>query len=181
LKYRTEKPFIGKCKGAESQLNDDERKALLKQANKRYITGHRNKVMMQLMFNLGLRLAEVINLKWDDIDFLSEVLMIREGKGMKDRTLYVKDNNWRDEDDKQALQEWKDRQVKALGYLPEYVYTTTSKGAEGKKLQPRYIQDMISRYSNRAGIKKKISPHSLRHTFATDLYRKIKDPVILHP
>ncbi len=63
-------------------LNDDERKALLKQANKRYITGHRNKVMMQIMFNLGLRLAEVINLKWDDIDFLSEVLMIREGKGM---------------------------------------------------------------------------------------------------
>ncbi len=35
-------------------LNDDERKALLKQANKRYITGHRNKVMMQIMFNLGL-------------------------------------------------------------------------------------------------------------------------------
>ena len=50
-------------------LNDDERKALLRQADKRYITGHRNKVMMQLMFNLGLRFAEVINLKWSDIDF----------------------------------------------------------------------------------------------------------------
>jgi integrase/recombinase XerD len=158
-------------------LNDDERKAILKQANKRYITGHRNKVMMQIMFNLGLRLAEVINLKWDDIDFLSEVLMIREGKGMKDRTLYVKDNNWRGEDDKKALHEWKDRQVKELGYLPDYVFTSMSKNAEGKKLQPRYIQDMVSRYAKRAEIKKNVSPHTLRHSFATDLYRKIKDPV----
>jgi len=129
------------------------------------------------MFNLGLRLAEVINLKWDDIDFLSEVLMIREGKGMKDRTLYVKDNNWRGEDDKKALQEWKDRQVKTLAYLPEYLFTTTSKGAEGKQLLPRYIQDMVGRYAKRAGIKNNVSPHTLRHTFATDLYRKIKDPV----
>ena len=133
--------------------------------------------MMQVMFNLGLRLAEVINLKWDDIDFLSEILMIREGKGMKDRTLYVKDNNWRDEDDKKALQDWKDRQVKELGYLPEYVFTSMSKNAKGKQLQPRYIQDMISRYAKRAEIKKAVSPHTLRHSFATDLYRKIKDPV----
>jgi len=129
------------------------------------------------MFNLGLRLAEVINLKWDDIDFLSEVLMIREVKGMKDRTLYVKNNNWRGDNDKIALQDWKDRQVRELGYLPEYVFTSMSKNAQGKQLQPRYIQEMVSRYAKRAGIKKNVSPHTLRHTFATDLYRKIKDPV----
>ncbi len=36
---------------------------------------------MQLMFNLGFRLVEVVNLKWNDVDFLSEVVMVREGKG----------------------------------------------------------------------------------------------------
>ncbi len=160
-------------------LNDEERKALLRQANGRYITGQRNRVMLQLMCNLGLRLAEVINLRWGDIDFLSEVLMIRQGKGMKDRTLYIKNNNWRGEDDKGALQDWKTRQATTLGWLPEYVFTTTSKGSEGKQLQPRYIQDMINRYARRAGITKRVSPHTLRHTFATDLYRRTKDAVVV--
>ncbi len=160
-------------------LNDDERRVLLRQANVRYITGQRNRVMLQLMCNLGLRLAEVINLRWDDIDFLSEVLMIREGKGMKDRTLYIKHNNWRGEDDKGALQGWKTRQATTLGWLPEYVFTTTSKGSQGKQLQPRYVQDMITRYTKRAGITKRISPHTLRHTFATDFYRRTKDIVVV--
>jgi len=158
-------------------LNDDERRALLKQANKRYITGQRNKVMMQLIFNTGLRLSEVINLKWQDIDFLTDTLMVRQGKGMKDRTLYIKANNWRGEDDKAALESWRKRQSEALGASAEYVFTTTSKGAEGKQLQPRYIQDMVTRYAKRAGIKKNISPHTLRHTFASDLYRRTKDIV----
>lgn len=160
-------------------LNQDEREALLYAPNERYITGHRNRVMIQLMFNTGLRLSEAINLKWDDIDFLSETLMVREGKGAKDRTLYIKDNNWRGDDDKRALHEWKERIVKELGYLPENVFCTTSKHASGKPLQPRYIQDVIRRLSSRAGIKKNVSPHTLRHTFATDLYRMTKDIVVV--
>jgi len=158
-------------------LNDTERQALLKQANRRYISGERNRVMMQLMFNTGLRLSEVVNLKWQDIDFLTDVLMIRQGKGQKDRTLYIKSNNWRGEDDKKALENWRKRQAEAIGKPAEYVFTTISKGAEGKQLQPRYIQDMIARYAKRAGIKKTISPHTLRHTFASDLYRRTKDIV----
>ena len=158
-------------------LNDDERKDLLKQANKRYITGHRNKVMLQLMFNLGLKLSEVVNLKWADVDFLSEVLMISEGKGEKYRTLYIKNNNWRGENDKEALREWKVRQTNALRCLPQYVFSTMSKHTVGRQLQSRYIQDMVSRYAKRAGIEKRISPRTLRHTFANDLYRQIKDPI----
>lgn len=46
-------------------------------------------------------------------------------------------------------------------------------------MQPRYIQDMIARYARRAGITKRVSPHTLRHTFATDFYRKTKDAVVV--
>lgn len=160
-------------------LNEAEIQALTAQANPRYVTGHRNRIMMQLMLSLGLRLAEVVNLRWDDIDFLSEVLMIREGKGMKDRTLFIKDNNWRGVDDKAALQEWKQRQTKELGELPEYVFTTMSANSSGTQLSDRYVQAMIGRYSKRAGINKKISPHTLRHTFATDLYKHTKDIAVV--
>lgn len=160
-------------------LNEAEIKALTSQANPRYITGHRNQVMMQLMLSVGLRLAEVVNLKWDDIDFLSEVLMIREGKGMKDRTLFIKDNNWRGVDDKKALQQWKKRQTKALEGLPEFVFTTMSANSHGGQLSDRYVQAMIRRYSRRAGINKKISPHTLRHTFATGLYKRTKDIAVV--
>ena len=85
----------GEIKKLPVILNDSERLALLNYPNKRYVTGYRNRVMIQYMFNLGLRLAEVINLEWEDIDFLSEMLIVREGKGMKDQTLYIKNNNWR--------------------------------------------------------------------------------------
>lgn len=160
-------------------LNASEIQALTAQANPRYVTGHRNRVMMQLMLSLGLRLAEVVSLRWDDIDFLSEILMIREGKGMKDRILFIKDNNWRGVDDKSALLEWKKRQTEELGALPEYVFTTMSAHSSGNPLSDRYVQAMIRRYSRRAKIKKKISPHTLRHTFATRLYKHTKDIVVV--
>lgn len=160
-------------------LNESEIQALTSQANPRYVTGHRNSVMMQLMLSLGLRLAEVVNLRWEEVDFLSEVLMIREGKGMKDRTLFIKDNNWRGAHDKAALQAWKARQAGELGQLPEYVFTTMSADFHGNRLSDRYVQAMIRRYSRRAGITKKISPHTLRHTFATMLYKHTKDIVVV--
>ena len=45
----------------------------------------------------------------------------------------------------------------------------------GNKMNPRYIQDMVKRYAKKAGINKDISPHTLRHTFATDLLRETKN------
>lgn len=72
-------------------LGDWEREALLNMPNKRYWTGERNKLLIRLMLKTGLRLSEVINLQWDHVNLLTGRLMVREGKGSKDRTLWIDD------------------------------------------------------------------------------------------
>jgi site-specific recombinase XerD len=65
-------------------LTEDEQERLLEQTNPRYPTGERNQTMLHLMLNTGLRLAEVIALKWRDVDLTTGKLMVRQGKGAKD-------------------------------------------------------------------------------------------------
>jgi len=142
-------------------LTEDEQARLLEQPNPRYPTGERNKTMLRLMLNTGLRLAEVTALKWHDLDLTTGKLMVRLGKGAKDRTLWVA------EADIDRLRSWRERQAKEAGEC-EHIFTTL----EGRPLDHRYVQRMVKRYAAKAGIEKNISPHTLRHTFATDLYRE---------
>jgi len=139
-----------------------EQEALLAQSNSRYLTGHRNGVMLCLMLDTGLRLSEVINLHWRDIDLNTGKVIVRQGKGRKDRTLWTGDANLA------ALQAWREHQTRECTRSPEYVFTTK----QGGRLHPRYVQRMVKRYASKAGIEKNITPHTLRHTFATDLYRE---------
>ena len=142
-------------------LTEDEQARLLAQPNPRYPTGERNGTMLRLMLNTGLRLAEVTALRWRDIDLTTGKLMVRQGKGAKDRTLWV------GEGDIERLRGWRERQAALCGQC-EYVFTTL----QGKPLGHRYVQRMVKRYAAKAGINKNVSPHTLRHTFATDLYRE---------
>ena len=145
-------------------LDEIEQNELLKQPNPRYITGLRNLVLIEFMLDTGLRVSEVTNLKWDQINFKLGDFLIKEGKGNKDRYAYISS------DVIGQLEKWRERQRKDIG-LTDFVFTT----CKGGKLLVRYIQQMIKRYSVKAGIKKKISPHKLRHTFATEYYRHSKD------
>jgi len=147
-------------------LTEEEQKDLLSVPNDRYKTGQRNKTLIKFMLDIGLRLAEVINLKWKHINLNSGKVKVVEGKGSKDRILWV---NGKCLD---MLKNWKERQTEEAGEALEYVFTSMSKGTIGNKMSRRYIQDMVKKYANKAGIDKNISPHTLRHTFATDLYRE---------
>ncbi len=142
-------------------LTEDEQARLLEQPNPRYPTGERNQTMLNLMLNTGLRLAEMTALKWRDLDLTTGKLMVRQGKGAKDRTLWIA------ETDIDRLRSWRERQAKVCGKC-EHVFTTL----DGKPLGHRYVQRMVARYARKAGIDKDVSPHTLRHTFATDLYRE---------
>jgi len=143
-------------------LTRTEQEAIVAQPNPRYLTGHRNRVMLRLMLDTGLRLSEVIHLQWKDIDLNQGKLMVGQGKGAMNRTL------WTGETNLAALVKWRGRQAKECAGSHQTVFTTKA----GGKLDPRYIQRMVKRYAVKAGIQKDITPHTLRHTFATDLYRK---------
>ena len=172
-------------------LDIEEQKKLLNVFNTRYPTSLRNKTMIRLMLTTGLRLAEAINLKWNNINFRAGKLKVEEGKGRKDRQL------WLGEKTLNLLGEWRERQSKALEEKGRenknnLVFTTLT----GNKLNQVNVRKMVYRYAEKAGIQeevtkhyrdkegnklpetykeKKVTPHTLRHTFATDLYRDTKD------
>ncbi len=74
--------------------------------------------MFGLMLNTGLRVSEATSLRWEDVNLTSGKVMVREGKGAKDRTLWV-DNSQLEE-----LGECKERQVEKVGELPRWVLLT---------------------------------------------------------
>jgi len=74
---------------------------------------------------------------------------------------------WVAEGDIDRLRSWRERQGGQCGQC-DHVLSTL----KGKALGHRYVQRMVKRYAAKAGIDKNISPHTLRHSFATDLYRE---------
>ncbi len=145
-------------------LDDCEQVRLLDQFNLRYITPHRNRTMIMLLLNTGLRLAEMTHLKWRDVNLTSGQLKVVEGKGLKDRILYI-DEHMLDE-----LRVWRERQLEGWGETP-YIFTTRTLNL----LDGKAVRNMIKTYKNKANIDKHITTHSLRHTFATDLLRDNKN------
>jgi len=150
-------------------LEPEEVEKLLKIPNKRYLSGIRNRAVLVLMLNLGLRVSEVSNLKPRDINLTKNKLRIVEGKGGVDRDLVIPFYTL------ELLKEW--WQVKPKG--SKYFFTTIKTVKEGRfaskkgsKFSARSINFMIKRYCKRAGIKKNVSAHTLRHSFATNFIRQ---------
>ena len=145
-------------------LTQEEQQQLINIFNTRYFTSFRNRTMIKLFLASGLRLSEMINLRWKDINLMTGQLKVVEGKGYKDRIL------WISESIVEELRTWKDKQTQKLD-ICEYVFTTSSRS----KLNDRNVRRMIYQYSERAGITKRMSPHIFRHTFASDLLRDTKN------
>jgi integrase/recombinase XerD len=138
-------------------LTREEALKLLSQPNKNAPTGLRNRCIMQVMYRAGLRESEVINLSPKDIEWKEGILRVWKGKGARDRTLYL------DEHTLDLLRAWSNKRPGS-----RYFFCTL----KGKKLSDRYIREMVNRYARRAGIEKRVNPHMLRHTFATELLQE---------
>ena len=155
------KPRQSKAKRIPEVLTSDEIKALLAQPNPRYVTGLRNLCLMRVMLDAGLRASEVLKLTVFDITWQSGKLKVVEGKGKKDRIL------WLNEDCLILLQQWREKRPNQSNTL----FTTL----DGSSIDDRYLRRMVKRYGEKAAIAKDVHPHMLRHTFATDLYSQTKN------
>ncbi|MDP2630060.1 MAG: tyrosine-type recombinase/integrase, partial [Candidatus Uhrbacteria bacterium] len=131
------------------------------------IIGLRDRAIIEMLFASGMRVSELSNLKIDQINLKRDEFTVK-GKGSKHRVVFLSD------DAKKALKEYLAKRRDTSPYL--FVSHDRAKnGREANALTPRSIQRTIEKYATAAGITKKITPHTLRHTFATDLLRNGAD------
>lgn len=131
-------------------LTKDEIKKMLSNIETR-----KSKLMVSLLYACGMRVSEILNLKIDDLNFDERAGNIRQGKGKKDRIFNIPSFLFNDLK-KQAKRQKESGQ--------EFLFT----GPKGP-LTPRNIQKIVSKIAKKAGIKKAVHCHTLRHSFATHL------------
>lgn len=123
-------------------------------------TRMRNKLIIQFFYSTGLRVGELVNVKVADIDLVNCQLNVW-GKGSKERIVII---------DKVTINEVK-KYLASRFTKSEYLFPNT-KSKIDKPLTTRAVQKMIQKCGVDAGLNKKVTPHSLRHSFATHLLRK---------
>lgn len=128
-------------------------------------TGLRDRAIFELLFSTGLRVSELIALDRDSVNLQRREFMVR-GKGQKDRPVFVTQSA------ADAVQDYLDERKDSLPAL--FLNNSRNQPAAGtsgdyRRLTPRSIERIINKYVRAAGITKHVTPHTLRHSFATDL------------
>lgn len=161
-----EKIELGKSHDREVEfLETEEVMRLIKSANGSKISDLRDKAILELLFSTGLRVSEVSRLNRDNVNLKSGEFSVR-GKGDKIRLVFISDSA------KDAIINYLKRRKDVDPAL--FVNMKKSKKEDCQnvsqmRLTPRSIQRIVKKYAIKAGIVKKVTPHTLRHSFATDL------------
>lgn len=131
----------------------------------------RDKAILELLFSTGLRVSELANLKRDQINLDREEFSVR-GKGSKIRIVFLS----------AEARKWLQQYLQARQDLSPYMFVAHDRAQIGREknndaqpLTSRSIERLVQRYARQAGIMKKITPHTLRHSYATDLLRNGAD------
>jgi site-specific recombinase XerD len=162
-----------KNEGVEQQKQSD----LLRQK-------YRDKAILEMLFSTGLRVSELAGLKKDNINLKRDEFTVT-GKGRKARVVFMSDN----------AKYWLKKYFEARGDLNPYIFISHDKTEKGKMqakkaiknagkkvsdeedepITTRSIQRIVHKYAKAAGITKPVTPHTLRHSFATDLLQNGAD------
>jgi site-specific recombinase XerD len=145
-------------------LNEDELDRMFAQPDINTLVGLRDRAILELLFSSGLRVSELVSLDRDHINLKRREFMIR-GKGQKDRPIFIS------EAATGRIKQYIDKRQDTT--KPLFVRYSGTKQVDRSgnfhRLTVRSVQRLVARYALLAGITKHVSPHTLRHSFATDL------------
>lgn len=151
-------------------LTIDQLKKFLNQPKISTKIGLRDKAILETLFSTGLRVSELVNLDRDEINLKTQEVGV-VGKGHKARVVFLSDR----------AVKWLDRYLVSRDdhYGPLFIRYSGKKdpsmGDEEMRLSARSVQRVVEKYRKKAKIPVKVTPHVLRHSFATDLLRQGAD------
>lgn len=138
---------------------------LMKGPDTNTIVGLRDKAILELLFSTGLRVSELTNLSQEDVDLSRDEFSVR-GKGDKVRVVFLSDTA------RDAVRAY----LKVRRDFDDAMFVQYGKNAKAEqvknkdlRLTPRSVQRIMKKYATLAGITRKVTPHVIRHSFATDL------------
>jgi len=144
-----------------SFMNDNELNALLEAPKSKINEGNKEKLrdiaIIELLFSTGLRVSELCSLS-SDLDLSQTEISVR-GKGSKVRVVFITD------DAMKAVKDYRNEHLRSDKIITDKLFPVT----------PRTIERIVKKYAIIAGISKKITPHILRHSFATNLLQNGAD------
>lgn len=146
-------------------LSEEQVENLLEAPDMKTDAGVRDRAMLEMIYGSGLRVSELLSLTKKDVNFVNKIINVK-GKGEKERSVPISEF--------------------ALIYLEKYMHGPRKRhekkpspfiflNRQGKKLSRIYFFEQVQKYAEKAGIEEKISPHTLRHCFATHLLERGAD------
>lgn len=124
--------------------------------------GSRDRAMLEVLYSTGMRVSELVGLNMDDVDFLSEVIHIR-GKGKKERLCPIGSSAL------QSIQNYIEFRNRRMANDSGFDGKVLFANKHGKRLSTRSVRRKMDKYLIEAGLDPSISPHTLRHSFATHM------------
>ncbi|MBN1584840.1 tyrosine-type recombinase/integrase [Candidatus Uhrbacteria bacterium] len=127
----------------------------------------RDKAILETLFSTGLRVSELAGLTKSQVNLKNEEFTVR-GKGSRLRVVFLSNQ----------ARYWLKLYLNRRGDMDPHLFVSHDRAASGREssgLTPRSVQRLVERYARAAGITKPITPHTMRHTFATDLLRNGAD------